>query len=227
MRELVWLVFIYPFYALRLWLRDVKIYRRYPRLFAIQAYFYFYYFFFYPFFKHTYEKVKSKQPFNELVYGETPLSTLEQILGHIDLKFDDQFVDLGCGKGQLAFFVNMAYGIHCRGIDIIPTFIKIAARTARQHRLDEITFDCLEFKKTELSTATIVYVTATCLNETTLNELNTHFKAQLPDNAIVISVTHPIVNEGFIPIWKGVLPFNWGNCMVYISKKEAQNARPS
>ncbi len=192
---------------------------QHPALLSIAVYYRLYYFFFYPVFRQAYQKFKAGVSVSELVYGETPINTFEMILSHITLTHEDHFVDLGCGKGHLVFYTNMAYGIPCTGVDIIPTFIAKATQMARMRRLEDVDFVQGRLLDFPLESATVVYITATCFEPATLEKLNTKLCSELRSGSTLISVTHPIVDAGFSPIWEGVLPFYWGNCEVYVFRK--------
>lgn len=214
-----WLTFVYPFYAFRLWRRDLQIAMQHPTLLAIALYYRFYYFFFYPVFRQAYQKFKAGVSVHELVYGETPLHTFEDILTHIKLHHSDHFVDLGCGRGMLTFYVNLAYGIPCTGVDIIPTFITKANQMVKKHRLEDVDFVQAQIMDFPLEMASVVYITATCFSPETLKKLKNKLFSELRSGSTVISITHPIVDEGFSHIWDGTLPFYWGHCEVYVFRK--------
>ncbi|MBM7649782.1 SAM-dependent methyltransferase [Bacillus ectoiniformans] len=66
-------------------------------------------------------------------YEPTPYHALEELFNQYELKSTDQFVDYGCGKGRLNFFVHHLF--HCRvtGIEMNDTFYREAIANQKSY----------------------------------------------------------------------------------------------
>lgn len=149
-------------------------------------------------------------------YGETPLTTLEQIARRF-LTPQDRFLDLGCGTGRTCLWVGYFIGCQVVGVECIPTFIQRARRAIPEVEIVE--GDLLE---SNLSEVTVLYLAGTCLDDDYLQKIATHL-GRLPAGAKVITITFPITDyeiEGrFVEIEKLFLPFPWGNDLVYCCQR--------
>src|SRR5262245_46123073 len=61
-------------------------------------------------------------------FGETPLTTLEEIAHRCQISNRDTVLELGCGRGRTCFWLARFVGCRAIGIDIVPTFIERAQR---------------------------------------------------------------------------------------------------
>jgi SAM-dependent methyltransferase len=217
MHDLIWVIFIYPLYAARLTLRQVPLWIKQPKWCWIELNLGLYYFFVYPFFRHIYEKLKTEKDISELVYGETPLSTFEKVMSYCSLQDSTHFLDLGCGKGHLVFYAHLAYGIHATGIEVIPTFVRMATKWKQKMNLG-VEFKEEDILNTEVSNADIIWVTTTCLNVDTQTRLAQKLAAETKPDCTIVSVTHPLEGE-FITLKTLNLPFSWSPSTVYIQSK--------
>jgi SAM-dependent methyltransferase len=217
--ELVIVTFFHPFYALKLWVKELSIYKRYPKLALIDIRLWAYYFVFFPFFRHTYQKIKSKKDIAELVYGETPYITFKRVLADLQISEHTVFYDLGCGQGKLVFYVALVHGVSAYGIDIIPTFIKKAKILAAKYGIFNADFSKTDLFETDLTEATIVYVTWTCFLPPTRAKLIEKLVQELAPKTVVITTSEPIKDHRFILLKKHFLPFSWGKGSVYVQER--------
>ena len=67
--------------------------------------------------------------------GEEMLSLVRR---HITIGKDFSVLDLGCGKGAVSVTLARALGIRCKGIDLIPDFIREAAAKAIEHGVERL-----------------------------------------------------------------------------------------
>lgn len=55
-------------------------------------------------------------------YEPTPYALLEQLFIHYPLSGNDRFVDYGCGKGRLNFYLHHLFGTETVGVEMDPQF---------------------------------------------------------------------------------------------------------
>ena len=106
------------------------------------------------------EQDLSKIDTNELSYGETCLRTVDTILKRVPIRPTDSFMDLGCGKGKLCFYVHTRYKLPVIGVDTIPSFIEHAKSIAHRYKLAEYCqFHHCNFLDLHIYPSTILLVT--------------------------------------------------------------------
>lgn len=155
-------------------------------------------------------------------YGETPLSTLDQIARECRLLSKDIVVDLGCGRGRGVFW--LASFVKCRtiGIERIPTFVRRANRIKKHLKLDRVLFWQGEIKEMDLSQATAVYLYGTAFGDNKLKEIIDRLSS-VKAGTKVITVSFPLeeVGGGEAFLVKKAFParFPWGKTMVYLQEK--------
>ena len=214
--------FFYPVYALYLHVKEMPIYITYPRLAWIDCQLAVYYFFYYPFIRHLYQKIKTKKDISELVYGETPYHTLQKAIDCIQFKTNTldqyQFLDLGCGKGKLVFYVALAYQLPSIGVDVIPTFIA-KARQKQVPLCDFIQADFTTLKdEVDWSIPTIVYTAGTCFLPDTQRAI-LHQCLRLPKGSWVISACEPMTHPDFKIMKEWHPHFGWGKGYLALNQK--------
>lgn len=147
-------------------------------------------------------------------YGETPLSTLKAIADRWQITSKDTLIELGCGRGRGSFFLAHYTGCKAKGIDWTPSFISHAQNTAKQFPHLPVSFSCGDMMKTDLSSATVIYLYGTCLNETDVESLSRKFKA-LPSSTKIITISYPL--PGLVIQDQFVGSFPWGEADVYLN----------
>lgn len=167
---------------------------------------------------------KSKGTKNIYVYGETPLTTLETIAKICQLNANDIIYELGCGRGRTCFW--MYYFIGCRvvGIDIIPEFIKEAVSITNRFKLSpNVSFSCSDFFLIDLSSANVIYLYGTTMEDDQIKELVKKFE-RLPIGTKIISVSFPLTdyteNATFEVMQCFPVNFNWGEADVYLQYRK-------
>lgn len=82
-------------------------------------------------------------------YEPTPYEGLDQLFESCEVGREDGFVDVGCGKGRVAFYVHDRFGASATGIEMNPAFYEICLQnkvsyTKRKKRQRGfIDFQCL------------------------------------------------------------------------------------
>lgn len=215
----IFLACINPFSGFYLFLRAVPYYVRIPFLLDLDFFYFYYYHVFYNFARYTAEKGKTNiTDIGELTYGETPYYSLVKIFKYIPVKPSDVFYDLGCGRGKLVFFVRKYYKLTSFGVDIIPTFIKVANRFATLKKVDKVAFFEANFKKFDFSKGTIFFIAWTCLNEPTVKSMILSL-LKIPSGSYVITTSFPIKHECFKVVKKLRVNYSWGRGNLFLNQK--------
>jgi len=206
------------FYLILLSILSLPQYLRYPKLIIIDGILFYYYNTAFSGSKSQKEKSETNRPFPDLTDGDTPYVTLSQAFRYIPIRPKSVFVDLGCGKGKIVLFVALKYGIRSIGIDVMPTYIKVATYLAKKFKIKKAEFIEANFLEMALDKGSIFYVTPTCFSKESKKELL--FKlGNLRKNTIVISSTFPIKHPSFKVKKKLKVLYSWGKGQLYIQKK--------
>ena len=152
-----------------------------------------------------------------LTYGETPLSTFQQILSWISPFPPCKFAEMGCGTGRLSLMLSKSYQISCVGVDLVQSFVDNANQIARQQNVD-CSFVCADILTLDWSTFDLVYITSTTYSSDLLAAVWDKC-ATLPVGAKVITLTHAPPKERLTLLKMDVLPFSWGVATVYLTVK--------
>ncbi|MFA5879938.1 MAG: methyltransferase domain-containing protein [Candidatus Margulisiibacteriota bacterium] len=217
---IILLACINPFTSLYLFFRNVPYYIKNPLLLDLDFFYFYYYHVFYNFACYIQEKNKTGiKDIGELTYGETPYFSLAKVFKSIPIKKTDIFYDLGCGRGKLVFFVRKNYGIPSFGVDIIPTFIKVANKFAQIKKLKNIAFFEDDLKVFDFSKGTIFFMAWTCLNITTSKKITENL-AKIPKTSFVITTSAPLNHPDFTITKKFKVLFTWGKGHIYINQKK-------
>lgn len=160
---------------------------------------------------------------DEFIYGETPLTTFEQISREARITSQDTFYELGCGRGRICFWARSFLGCNVVGVEIVPDFVKRARRIQHKLKIDKIEFRTEDFLKTHLKNATVIYLYGTCLHDETIKNLIKHFK-ELPSGARIVTVSYALSDYTPEPLFETMkrfpAKFTWGEGDIYIQIKK-------
>lgn len=160
---------------------------------------------------------------NVHAYGETPLTTLEQISKECRLSSKDVVYELGCGRGRTCFWLNQFIGCRVVGVDFVPEFIQRANEIKKKFQLNEMEFRLENFLDTDLSGATVIYLYGTCLPTSTIEQLISKF-ATLPKGTKIITVSYPLTDYCKEPLFEVMRRFpirlTWGTTDAYLQIKK-------
>jgi SAM-dependent methyltransferase len=146
-------------------------------------------------------------------YGETPLSSFALIAELAELRKEDLFLDLGCGRGRICFWARTEIGCKTIGIDWVPFFIRKACAIVNIFKIQHLDFFCARMTHVAYSKASVVYLYTFHSDEELLD-----FSA-LPSKARVITVSEPLHQQGFTLKRSRMVHFSWGKCEVFINEK--------
>lgn len=163
-------------------------------------------------------RITGPETLYRLTYGETSWFGIGASLRLVQATAQDVFYDLGCGTGRNVFFAQAEYGMKAVGIDLIPQFVSTAQEIVQQLNLQGITFLQQNIFDTPLHEATIVYVTANCLDQEWLDRLILRLR-DLPVGARVISTARAIPSPELQLQYTQKQFFSWGLDTVYFHVK--------
>lgn len=166
--------------------------------------------------------LERKDP-NIYAYGETPLSSLDEIVRECGISAKDTVYELGCGRGRTCFWLNAFIGCKTVGIEYIPEFVQKAQNIKNKFHLKNIEFHCEDMGDADFSDATVIYLYGTCLEDDFIRKLERKF-AKLPAGTKIITVSYSLPEyapEGRYEIMKRFpVRFAWGEGDVYLNVKK-------
>jgi SAM-dependent methyltransferase len=155
-------------------------------------------------------------------YGETSLTSLDDIAKECRLSAKDVVFELGCGRGRTCFWLNQFIGCSVVGIDYVPEFIKRAHEVKVKFNLPGVHFRLQDLLQTDLSGATVIYLYGTCFSETFIQTLVRHFTS-LPRGTKIITVSYSLAEYAKEPLFEVLkrfpVRFAWGVADVYLQVK--------
>lgn len=66
-------------------------------------------------------------------YEATPYSTLDKLFDAYQLLKSDHFVDFGCGKGRIIFYVHNRFGASVKGIEMNQNIYRVALENQKNY----------------------------------------------------------------------------------------------
>lgn len=151
---------------------------------------------------------------DEFVYGTTPWLSFAKVLETLDIQSDDVFIEPGCGMGHLCFLVHQLYGIECIGIEALANFIQtgnaIKAELPHLPAPQKLKLYNLDFFQTDLSRGTVFYIAGTCFPLDYKDRLLKKVRKEAKSGSRIITLTHPITQEGFTFSHEVKATFSWG-----------------
>lgn len=158
----------------------------------------------------------------DYTYGETPLTTLEKISKECGLHSRDVVYELGCGRGRSCFWLYHFIGCKVFGVEIIPSFIKLAQSVKKRFNIENVKFLCRDMLEVDLKNATVIYYYGTCAEDEFIRQLSQIFKKLSPKTKI-ITVSFPLTDysDGFKVIKRFKGRFSWGETDVFLQVKNS------
>lgn len=151
-------------------------------------------------------------------YGETPLTTLEQIGRRAGLRSSDHLVDLGCGRGRGLLFLCSRFGCTGEGIDWLPTFIERAQKIA----FPRVSFHCDDLFEADLQKASHIYLYGSCFTEEEIERLVEKLQ-NLKSGTTIVTVSYPLSDYCEANLFRlkdhFIGSFPWGRAEIFIQEK--------
>jgi SAM-dependent methyltransferase len=160
---------------------------------------------------------------NVYAYGETPLSTIDHIAKECHITANDNFFELGCGRGRLCFWLNSFIKCKVIGVEFVPEFIERAKRIQNKLGFKNIEFRTENILDTNLTGATVIYLYGTGFSADLMKALTDRFKA-LPSGTKIITVSYPLSDYAeksqYEVMKRFPCKFTWGEGDVYLQIKK-------
>ena len=151
-------------------------------------------------------------------YGETPLTTLDQIAKEVSITTSDKVFELGCGRGRTCFWLSEFLGCCAVGIEHIPDFVERGDKLIKEWKLTKVQFRQEDMLKTNLEGATVIYLYGTCYEKNFIQSLIRKFQT-LPKGTKIITISYPLsdfTSSGRFKVLKHFpAQFTWGAADVY------------
>lgn len=151
-------------------------------------------------------------------YGETPLTTLDQISQEIKISPKDVVYELGSGRGRNCFWLHNFIGCRVIGVEYIPDFVERAEQIRKEWHLNGVEFRNEDMLTTDLSDATVIYLYGTCYDEPFIQKLIQRLK-KLPSGTKIVTVSYPLTDYTSEKLFKVLklfpAQFTWGTADVY------------
>jgi len=123
----------------------------------------------------------------QTIYGETLCMTFDMIQARMRVNAEDRIYELGAGRFRGAFFLHAFTPAHIVGIEMNPTFVKIARDIQTKCGLDRLSIRQENMLDSDLSDATLIYFYGVAFNDEASVLLINKF-AQLPAHVRILCV---------------------------------------
>jgi hypothetical protein len=163
-------------------------------------------------------KRKLHLPNEDLVYGETPISTAWHILSQLGVDQADHIVELGGGRGVFSLVAVSAFGSEATMLEVIPTFVKKTRLVAERLGLERLRVKEADILTQPLLEGTVYFVTATTFSDASWRTLDQQL-ARAPDGAKAVSLSIPLNRAYWRVDEESKLPFSWGENTVYFQSR--------
>ena len=155
------------------------------------------------------------------VYGETPLSTLDEIAKKANIKSSDTVFELGSGRGRACFWLNSFIGCKVVGLEFIPEFVERAKQIKDKLHIEGVEFRLQDFLQADLKEASVIYLYGSCLDDRDISILANKM-ALLSSGTKVITVSYPLADycekDAFVVMNLFTANFTWGKAEVFIQQ---------
>ena len=152
-------------------------------------------------------------------YGETLLTTLDQIAQEAELSSNDLLFDLGCGPGRTSLWLHSFIGCRIIGIEQIPLFVERAQDLVQRYQLDQIEFRQADMRDVDYTEATAIYLYGTCFDEDFLAPLIEKLRKARPGTKL-ITVSYALNEFSREPYFKLIRQFParypWGEAQIFL-----------
>jgi len=156
------------------------------------------------------------------IYGETFLTTLEQIADAAEVSADDVVYELGCGRGRGVFWFNTVRGCRSVGVDINRYFIIQARRIQRKAEIEGVDFVLGNVIDIDYGDADFIYLYGTAFSDRAIVRLVRRFES-LRSGTRVATVSYPLNAYTRTPLFKLEktikAAYPWGETEVYIQRR--------
>lgn len=153
------------------------------------------------------------------LYGETPLTTMDQIAIDCAIKKQDTVFELGCGRGRCCFWLNAFVGCDVVGIEYVPLFIARANKIKNLFGIQGLEFRDVDMLETSFEGATFFYLYGTCYDTEFIEKLIEKFQ-KCPAGTKIVTVSYCLndyCDDAIFTLVKQFpAVFTWGQADVYL-----------
>lgn len=94
----------------------------------------------------------------QVFYQPTPIRHALSMIGHSGLSASDVLIDFGSGLGQLCMMASILTGARAIGIELETAYLESAHESARNLRLNMVTFQHADAREADLSSGTVFHL---------------------------------------------------------------------
>ncbi|MBM3207675.1 MAG: class I SAM-dependent methyltransferase [Chlamydiae bacterium] len=151
-------------------------------------------------------------------YGETPITAVDLIAKKVGITPKDHVFELGSGRSRAAFFLAAEYRCKVSAIDWVPEFILHSYDISKRFKEIDATFYIGDITKIQLSSASVIYLYGTCLEDNQIHQIAENMK-DLSSDVKIVTVSYPLTD--YFPYDFKIqdqfeAEFNWGKADVFI-----------
>ncbi len=155
-------------------------------------------------------------------YGETPYAALEELATLAGCQEGEKVVDLGCGRGKVAFWFRLIREAHVLGLDNLPLFVERAQWVQNLLKISDLEFREAQILHEKFTEKALYYLYLITLTDQEINQLLKRFES-LPGGSRFLTVSFALSEydqEGSYKILKEkTVAFPWGEATVYLEEK--------
>ncbi len=152
-------------------------------------------------------------------YGETPLTTMAEIVKRCDLKRGQTLFELGSGRSRAALFLATYFGLNVVAIENVEGLYQLCQSVLTKYPLDNFKLQKGDFFEADFSKADCLFLFGSCMKGSDIKRLIEKCQS-LKKGAKVISVSFPLEGEQLKLIDQFELPFYFGEATIYIHQKK-------
>ncbi|KEQ18968.1 rRNA adenine N-6-methyltransferase family protein [Endozoicomonas numazuensis] len=173
----------------------------------------------------------NKQSEDVYLYGETPLTALDEISTKAELNATDHVFELGAGSGFTSLWLATVAGVRVTSIEQVPTFCRRLRRVSQSMASGCLKVIEEDYLESDLSEASVIYLYASNLDDLTIRCLTLRMLA-LKSGSKVISVSYPLQEYCPVPgVFKlkqqFTVRFPWGEAEVFLQVRTSDVQRSS
>ena len=171
------------------------------------------YFVFY-FGKRPFASCKEDRSNPSLTYGETSYSVFDAIAQHI--KYNDRFVDLGCGRGLGLFYLATMVKARYLGLEIKDEFVRVGRIIKTVAGFQNIEFMQKDLHTYKLPACDVIFIAGTCFDEKLLGRICLEINRIKPRK--VLSISTSLIEYGLLDYKIQDVPIDmpWGQTSLFV-----------
>lgn len=152
-------------------------------------------------------------------YGETPLTTLGQIVKSFGIHKGHKILELGSGRGRGALFLKTYVGCRVTAVEWVPSFNIIGKRIVETLGLKGITFTQKDMMDMSFDNFDYIYLFGTCLSDASIDSLIKKFIQLSQTKIITVSFSLNEYSDQFA-VEKAIQgKFPWGKTEIYLNRR--------